>query len=93
MAIRTKPNEGDTIIINKKYFDDNILIAQYFPNLVHGKPFEIVKIVILIDDIWGISSLRDTDTGEVMDISTVDELKDYWCILDADDSYRVVPNY
>lgn len=86
-----KPSIGDMVLINKKYFEDNILIAQYFPGLKPGVPYSIKHITILIDDVWGIDQLQNIETGEIIDISTVPELNDYWCLLDADDSYRVIP--
>ncbi|AXY82787.1 hypothetical protein KARL1_168 [Acinetobacter phage KARL-1] len=90
MPIRVKPSIDNTVIINKKYFDDNVFIAQYFPELKPGIPYTVESVTILIDDIWGIDKLKNTETGEIIDISTVEDLKDYWCILDADDSYRVI---
>jgi hypothetical protein len=86
-----KPKIGDIVLINKQYFEHNVLISQYFPELKPGVPYTIKSIAILIDDIWGIDKLENTETGEIVDISTVDELKDYWCLLDADDSYRIIP--
>lgn len=91
MPIRIKPSVGNTVIINKKYFEDNIFITQFFPNLKPAVPYTIENVTILVDDIWGIDKLKNPETGEVFDIGAISTLKDYWCILDANDSYRVVP--
>lgn len=89
MAVKTKPNVGETIIINEKYFNQNALITQYFQNLKPGLPYEILKISELSDSLWGISIIKSVETGEIFDISNILEGR-YWCLLDQYDSYRVI---
>ncbi|CAL1777926.1 hypothetical protein BRC2024_PQPTKSFJ_CDS_0180 [Tegunavirus sp. BRC001] len=91
MPIRIMPSVGNTIIINKKFFDDNAFITQYFPGLKPATPYLIENVTILINDIWGIDKLKNPETGEIIDITAEPKLADYWCILDANDSYRVIP--
>ncbi len=91
--IRIMPSVGDTILINAVYFDHNILFSQYFESLKPATPYFIESLAFLEGDstVWGIDKLKDAETGEIIDISTVPELSGFWCLLDANDSYRVIP--
>ena len=92
MAVKQKPSIGDIVIINREYFSENILISQYFENLKPSVQYEVIKIVDGYSPLmWGISVLRNLDTGEIIDIESIDQLKDYWCILLNTDSFRIVP--
>lgn len=93
MPIRIKPTPGDVVLINKKYFVDNAFIDQYFDTLKAGVPYIVENVDTLEDNplVWGITKLSNPETGDVIDIESVPELSDYWCLLTEGDSYRVVP--
>lgn len=82
---------GDIILLNKKYFVDNILLTQYFEGLKPGVPYQINEVTTL-DSATGVTILQNIETGETFDISSVSELEEYWCLVDAFDSYRLVPS-
>lgn len=94
--IRVKPEEGQWVIINKQWFDHNSLIAQYFPDMKPMTPYQILNIDTLEGtERWGITSLveyfSEEDGGnKVFDIADIPELSDYYCLLDEDDSYKVL---
>lgn len=84
-----RPNVGDKITLAKSYFDENIFITQYFPLLATDVVYEIINISEL-DEYWGVDKLKVVDTGDIIDISTVDELSDYWALIDETDVFRVI---
>lgn len=87
------PVIGDMILINKKYFEDNAFVAQYFPNLKPGVPYIVDSVKNLSGTPlgFGVDILSEPNSGEVFDINQIPELDDYWCLIDSGDSYRVVP--
>lgn len=85
-----RPNVGDKITLSKSYISENIFITQYFPLLTTNVVYEIVQIDELESD-WGISKLKVVDTGDIIDISTVEELSDYWALIDETDVFRIIP--
>lgn len=85
-----KPEIDDVFIINKKYFTHNILITQYYPDMASSKPYQILDIKMLTDELWGITKFKDIETDKVFDIDEFEELSDYWCFLDEEDSFRVI---
>lgn len=89
MTIRIKPSIGQQITINKTWFDDNPFIYQFMPNLQSGKIYLILN-VVEIDDNWGITSIMDIETQEQFSIDSDIALEDYWCMLDASDSFRIL---
>lgn len=92
MPIRTRPLEGQHMIIGSQWMEPNAFFVQYMPNLAVGKVYEIVGIAEMPGepDEWGISIIKDIETEEIFDISQHPELGDYWCLFDKDDAVRLV---
>lgn len=85
-----KANVGDEIVISKAYFENSRYISQFLPKLLPQRVYEIVEVQEPFQDAWGISILKDVETSEILDISKVPELENYWCILDSEDPFRVI---
>ena len=90
IEIRVKPSVGDLMVINQAYCDANPLFTQYIPGLKPGQTYEILNIGEDYGE-WGITSIKNVDTEEVLDITTVQELDSYWAMFDKYDSFRVFP--
>lgn len=93
MVIRVKPDVGQFVVVNKKWFETNTFFIQFLENLKSGKVYKILKIDVLGEeypDEWGISSVQDIETLEIFDIRNYPELNDYWCIFDKEDEIKIV---
>lgn len=93
MVIRVKPSIGQLVVINEAYIEQNPEICSAFGAIGPGEEFEILEMTTLSEDhpeVWGITSIKHTITGEVLDIKTVPELSSYWTIFEANDAIRIV---
>lgn len=85
-----KANVGDEIVISKTYFENSRYISQFLPTLAPQRVYEIVEVQEPFQGAWGISILKDVETSELLDISKIEQLENYWCILDSEDPFRVI---
>lgn len=84
-----QPNIGSQITVGKSYFGSNVLIAQYFPLLAPNIVYEVLE----MDNVggeWGITKLKIVDTDDIIDINEIEALGDYWCLIDSQDSIRII---
>lgn len=87
--IRIRPEVGNHLIINQAFIEPNAFFLRYMTDLKVNAVYEILAIAD-VDSEWGITSVKDVETGVVTTITDHPELDDYWCIFDTYDSVRLV---
>lgn len=84
------PKVGQILIPNQDYIESNPEIIEAFPNIVKGKEYEILEVIIDVDDMWGITKLKDLSNDSLISLEDAPSLSGYWTLFMQDDSIRVV---